>query len=87
MLRHSECVMHYLINTNAAVWLLQDDLLVLSRPVKQTLSQIICTKRADRCYVQEHILLRPLNGNAGIHLAKIRYQFKGSVRSPDMFAA
>lgn len=39
-----ECVMHYLINTNAAVWPLQDDWLVLCRSFKLTLFQSVCTK-------------------------------------------
>lgn len=48
LLRHPECVMHYLINTNAAVWPLQDDWLVLSRPLKQTLSRIVRVKTFKR---------------------------------------
>lgn len=48
LLRHPECVMHYLINTNAAVWPLQDDWLVLSRPLKQTLSPIVRVKTFKR---------------------------------------
>lgn len=85
-LRPPECVMHYSINTNAAVWQLQDDLLVPSRPLKQTLGGIIRTKpfrRASRPQKQKHFLslaeppafVCVPSRTAGIRVAKLRCRF------------